>query len=115
MASVGATSMASRAGARALANATSAPVRMPVQASTAVNSMGAGRLVVYSALTVSAISRTAPPARMRPRNTPSVAPATPKSSASARKSARMVERAAPMARRMPISARRRTTLTEIVL
>ncbi len=46
MASVGATRMASRAGASADARATTVPVTMPVSASCQVSATGVGRLVV---------------------------------------------------------------------
>ena len=46
MASVGATRMASRAGASAETNATTAPIPTPSRASPPVSSTGAGRLVV---------------------------------------------------------------------
>ena len=55
------------------------------------------------------------PASSRPAPPPALRPPMPSSSASARNSHSTVHRAAPSARRMPISARRRTTLTAMVL
>ena len=71
MASVGATRIASRAGPSAESSATAAPVAMPIHASLQVSATGVGRLVVYSAFTVTEISPTVPPASRRPSPIPS--------------------------------------------
>ena len=107
--------MASRAGASAETSATASPVSSATLHSWSVSSTGVGRLVVYSAFTVTEINCTVPPASTRPSAIPKMAPAMPNIRASVRNSARTVPREAPMARRIPISARRRTMLTEMVL
>ena len=68
--SAGATFMASRAGANAAKKATSAPAVAPTAASLQVSATGAGRLVVYRALTVAEIRPTVADASARPSATP---------------------------------------------
>jgi len=61
------------------------------------------------------INLTAPVAITRPSGKPIKAPSKPRLAASPRKAVSTVARLAPNARTIPISARRRTTETEIVL
>ncbi len=80
-----------------------------------VNAIAPGRLLTYSEFTVAATIPTAPEASNRPRRTPATEPPRPMIAASVRNAASTPPRVAPNARRTPISARRRTTETEIVL
>ena len=80
-----------------------------------VSAIEPGRLLTYKDSTVRAISFTAPEAMSLPSGRPRRAPATPKQADSPRNATNTSLRLAPTARTMPISARRRTTETEMVL
>ena len=79
------------------------------------NCTAPGALVVNSAFTVSEIMPRMAAASTRPRATPSTEPASPSIAASPRNIASTPLELVPMARKIPISVRRRTTLTAIVL
>ncbi|HWX28506.1 MAG TPA: hypothetical protein VNZ53_13850 [Steroidobacteraceae bacterium] len=115
MASAGDTREASRAGEYADRTATPTPTIIASNTEVEFSSIGPGRLLTYSEFTVAAINLTAPLAITRPSGSPIKAPKKPKEAASPTNAARTDPRLAPRARAIPISARRRTTDTEIVL
>ena len=115
MASAAESDAASRAGEKAEKMAMPSPTMNASMISSGVSEMGAGRLLTYRASTVLAINFTAPIAMTRPSRTPTAAPATPKKTDSATNATRIAVRVAPKARRIPISPRRRTTDTAMVL
>ncbi len=91
------------------------PIALPNRAISQVNAIGAGRLLKYSDATVEATSLTAPSDITRPRTIPATPPSRPKQLASPKIPVKITPRGVPKARRMPISKRRRTTDTEMVL
>ena len=106
---------ASQAGERAETTATASPIPSAWATEPSVNEMGAGRLLTYKDSTVLAISLTAAAAISRPSNSPSTPPAKPKKIDSPRNPTKTALRLAPRARRIPISGRRLTTDTAMVL
>ena len=94
MASTGETCMASRAGASAERNATAIPARIAFITAKTLSATGAGRLLTYSELTVSAINPTAAAAITLPSATPASDPIRPSRSASAKNSQKIRRRLA---------------------
>ena len=105
------------AGISAEASATPVPVSSAAGCNPAAGDPRncSGALVVKRALTVPEIIPTNEAARIRPSAIPSTEPAAPSIVASPRNTRRTPRELIPIARRMPISVRRRTTLTAIVL
>ena len=115
IASVGETLAASHAGDNAAITDMPIPISNAITSEVKVSSIAPGRLLTYSACTVAESSFNAPVAITRPGTQPSKAPITPKNAASPKNAPRTSFRLAPSARTIPISARRRTTETEMVL
>ena len=115
MASAGATRAASRAGISAEKKATPVPVRSAPAHEAGERAIAPGALVTNNAFTVSEIIPSSPAARNRPIKTPIADPISPSIDASARNTISTPRALVPSARSMPISVRRRTTLTAIVL
>ena len=90
---------------------------MPIARSAVsqLSEMVPGRLLTYNELTVTATILTAAAAIKRPSAIPAIAPKNPNAAASPKNATSTAPRVAPSARSMPISKRRRTTDTEIVL